>query len=108
MTEDTDRTDPWPWDQGPDVATITVRSVLEGAPILLVSHDADDHGWQFLDGAEPDVGEARVVAMDRFLHLDPSLRQIADLPPGWIATRSAPGQPWVRSPRPAEWGKRDD
>jgi hypothetical protein len=44
----------WPFDQPPDAAAITLRAVLDGAPILLVSHDADDDGWQFLDGSEVD------------------------------------------------------
>jgi len=72
----------WPFDQGPDVAAMTARRVLEGDPVLFVAHDADDHGWQFLDGREPMVEEARVVRMANMLARDPSLRDIADLPPG--------------------------
>jgi hypothetical protein len=88
----------WPFDQAPNVAAITVRAVLEGAPILHVSHDKDDHGWQFLDGREVDVEEARVVGMGEVLKLDPSLIEIADLPPGWIAWRESPSGPWNRQP----------
>ena len=103
MTGRPDPNDPWPWDQAPDVAAITHRSVLAGAPILLVSHDADDDGWQFLDGITPnDESEARIVAMARFLPLDPSLREIADLPPGWIARRVHLGAPWTRAEASAE------
>jgi hypothetical protein len=40
----TDPNEPWPWDQAPNVAALTVRSILEGAPILYVFHDADDDG----------------------------------------------------------------
>ena len=86
----------WPFDQPPEAAAITVRAVLDGAPILLVSHDADDDGWQFLDGSEVDLDEAVLISMERALGLDPSLRVIADLPPGWTAVRSAPGEPWQR------------
>ena len=38
----------WPFDQGPRVAAITTRQVLDdGLPILPVTHYADDvlHGW---------------------------------------------------------------
>jgi hypothetical protein len=34
--------------------------------------------------------------MGEVLTLDPSLREIADLPPGWIARRDSPSDPWVR------------
>jgi hypothetical protein len=92
MTDDQD----WPFDQPPDAAAITVRAVLEGAPILLVSHDADDDGWQFLDGNEVDLDQAVLISMARAVGLDPSLREVADLLPGWTAWRSAPGGPWQR------------
>jgi hypothetical protein len=90
----------WPFDQTPNTAAITVRSILEGAPVLYVSHDADDDGWQFLDGQPADVDEGRVIGMREVLSIDPSLRSIADLPPGWIAWRSSPSDPWVREPHP--------
>ena len=86
----------WPFDQPPDAVAITVRAVLEGAPILLVSHDADDDGWQFLDGNEVDLDQAVLISMARAVDLDPSLREVADLAPGWTAWRGAPGEPWQR------------
>jgi hypothetical protein len=89
-------TEEWPFDQAPNVAAITVQSVLDGAPILRVSHDADDHGWQFLDGREVAIVDGRVIGMGEVLTLDPSLREIADLPPGWIARRDSASDPWVR------------
>jgi hypothetical protein len=105
MTEDRDRTgssqnapERWPFDQGPNAAALTVSSILAGQPILYVSHDADDHGWQFLDGRPPDVDEARVISMAEALRLDGTLRQVADLPPGWVAWRRGPLEPWSRGP----------
>ena len=91
----------WPFDQPPDAAAITVRAVLDGAPILLVSHDADDDGWQFLDGRPANTAEGRVIGMREVLRIDPTLRSIADLPPGWIAWRKSRSDPWVREPHPA-------
>ena len=70
--------------------------MLDGAPILLVSHDADDDGWQFPDGSEVDIDEAVLISMADAVALDPSIREVADLPPGWTAWRSAPGKPWQR------------
>ena len=93
-------TSDWPFDQPPNAAAITVRSVLDGAPILFVSHDEDDDGWQFLDGNEVNQDEARIVGMGTAFRLDPTLADIADLPPGWIAWRDGPGMPWRRAAKP--------
>ena len=42
----------WPFSDPPNVLTFTLRSVAEKQqPILLVVHDDDDGGWQFLDGS---------------------------------------------------------
>jgi len=97
-----DPNEPWPWDQAPNAGALTVQSVLEGAPILLVSHDADDDGWQFLDGEPPDTKEGRLIGMHEVLRLDPSLRDVANLPPGWMACRDRAGGPWSREPNPRE------
>ena len=94
MSDDAD----WPFDQGPSVAAITVRSVLEGAPILHVVHDAEDGGWQFLDGNDTDAREARLIGMATALRLDPGLREIAALPEGWEARRGSLEEGW--QPRP--------
>lgn len=88
--------DDWPFDQPANVAAVTTRQVLEGAPILLVSHDLEDHGWQFLHGSGFDVDDGRVIGMGTALKMDPSLRDVADLPPGWIAERSGRSTEWVR------------
>jgi hypothetical protein len=80
---------------------LTVRSIVfEGAPILLVSHDEDDHGWQFLDGEAPRTANAAVVALSEIVELDPSVVEVADLPPGWQAVRDTKRSGWVRRRRP--------
>jgi hypothetical protein len=88
----------WPFDQPPDAAAITVQAVLDGDPILRVSHDEDDDGWQFLDGREVDISAARLISMAEAVELDPSLEEIAELPPGWIAHRESPNAAWVIEP----------
>ena len=90
----------WPFEQGPRVAAFTVRSVLEGDPILHVAHDDDDDGWQFLDGRDADMDEGRVIGMGTAVRLDPGLREVADLPSGWIAWRESPAHAWRREPHP--------
>jgi hypothetical protein len=54
----------WPFDDPPNVATITVRQIVEdSAPILLVARDAEDGGWQFLTGGRVDVADGMVVSL---------------------------------------------
>lgn len=90
----------WPFDQPRNCAAISVKSVVFGGiPILLVSHDEEDHGWQFLDGENPDPNRAVVISMEEIVKLDPSLLEIADLPPGFIARRDTPTSPWKRWPK---------
>ena len=90
----------WPFEDPPNMAVITVRQITErSAPILFVSHDADDGGWQFLSGASALEDDARVVAMRTIWMLDPSVAELFDLPLGWHAWRKSPQTPWQRSAR---------
>jgi hypothetical protein len=88
----------WPFDDAPNTAVITTRQVLEGAPVLLVSHDADDGSWQFLCGTTDDPADARLVGLGQAYTRDPTLGELADLPEGWQAWRAAPGERWERGP----------
>jgi hypothetical protein len=96
-----DEIDHWPFDQPPNCAVISLSVIVfEGAPILYVTHDADDHGWQFLSGDAARVQDAIVIALKEAVDLDPSILQLADLPPGWRARRRSPDLPWERSAHP--------
>lgn len=88
----------WLFDQPRNCAAISLRQIVtEGAPVLLVSHDENDHGWQFLDGSEtPSSADAVIVSMSRVVESDPTLFELADLPPGWRAWRESVNEPWVR------------
>jgi hypothetical protein len=91
----------WPFDDPPNTAALTTRQVLEaGAPILRVTHDAEDGGWQFLCGTSDDPVDARVVGLGRLHARDATLGEVADLPEGWVAWREHAGGPWRRAPRP--------
>ncbi|HVJ17182.1 MAG TPA: hypothetical protein VM686_17200, partial [Polyangiaceae bacterium] len=70
------------------------------APILLVVHYSDDDSWGFFSGAEFSPEQGKVIAMKSALALDPTLRTIGDLPPGWTAERSRAGGDWVRQRDP--------
>ena len=76
-----------------------MRQILDGSePILLVSHDEDDHGWQFIGISDACVEDGRLACLEHIVARDPSVLEVADLPPGWQATRRAPGCSWKRSP----------
>ena len=93
----------WPFDQPPNCATFVTRGLIEDKnPILFVSHDEDDHGWQFHDSLDAQDKDARIVCLSHVLELDPSMRDLADLPPGWVAWRRDEHSPWVREPAPPE------
>ena len=91
--------DPWPFDQPSSCAVLTTRHVLrDGQPVTHVFHDADDHGWQFHYSGDKADGDAMIVALAEICEHDPSVMELADLPPGWMATRSSAGAPWERAP----------
>ena len=85
----------WPFHEGKNRSAITTRQVLEGHPILLVSHD-EDGDWQFVCGTTDDEEDGRVVSLKEILKLDGSIAELADLPVGWEASRDTPEKPWQR------------
>ena len=94
--------DPWPFEQPRNCATFTMRQVMDGSePILLVSHDADDHGWQFIGTSDASMEDAMLVTLESIVRRDPTVLEVADLPPGWQAVRTAVGEPWTRNENPA-------
>lgn len=89
----------WAFEDPPNVATITLRRILQGtAPILVVTHDEEDGMWQFLDGEEATESDAMVVGLAEIVAHDPSVAALADLPLGWYAFRDSTQDPWERSP----------
>ncbi len=87
----------WPFRDSENTAVFTTRHVVDdGAPILRVSHDADDGSWQFHTGGTPSAKDARILALREVVELDPSVARLADLPPGWVAVRSGVGAAWER------------
>lgn len=95
----TETNDPWPFDQPRNCTSITMRQVLERVePILSVYHDADDHGWQFIGISEASVADGRVAALEAIVRMDPTVLEVADLPPGWQAIRCKVGGEWTRTP----------
>lgn len=99
---------PHGFDEDPNLGVITTSVVLAGAPILLVTHDDDDGGWQFLCGTTNDPADGRIVALRHVVERDPTVLELVDLPLGWVAHRASCDEVWIRepSPRPPSLGVR--
>jgi len=82
------------FDQLPNVACIAGRDVMAGSPVLGVVHFEDDHSWAFSGARGNGAAQGMVVAMSEVLELHPELNCLADLAPGWSATRPANGEAW--------------
>lgn len=81
----------------------TNQIMSDELPLLLVTHD-EDGDWQFVHGSETDdLANAALMHVEHVLERYPEIAELADLPPGWIATRSEPGERWQRMRRPADW-----
>lgn len=87
----------WKFHDPPNVACFTSSFVLVGSPILRVCHDYDAD-WQFHGSPDQPVDEsvARVVALSEIVGCDSSVMELYDLPYGWAAERTKPGEPWRR------------
>ncbi len=94
---------PWPFadDEFSDALT-TVQVLDDEAPVLLVSHDAEDGMWQVLCGTSNEPEDGRLTCLGCLFELDPTLAAIVDLPLGWEAYRESVGAPWQREPSPAD------
>ena len=69
---------PFPFADKPDTACFVCSHVLEGRPVLYVSHD-DDGYWQFLCGGEHSEQDARIVSLLSAYELDKGLGALAPL-----------------------------
>lgn len=88
----------WRFADPQDTVVVTLERILLGASSLaLVTHDAEDGGWQFLDGEQVFEEDGVTVLLGEMVQFDPSLLELADLPAGWYAWRAAPDQPWQRA-----------
>jgi len=100
---------PWPFQDPPSAQVFADATILrERQPIHFLSHDQEGV-WRFhdLDASYESVLAALPVNLSVVLELDPSLRAVADLAPGWVAFRLAVGDEWVRlrpnTPSPGNW-----
>lgn len=83
------------FEQSENTACFSCRHVIKGsAPILYVTHDADDGGWQFLCGGDHTEEDAMIVCMGEVVKIDPSVNELHAIPEGTGATRETRGGAW--------------
>src|SRR3954470_10962188 len=88
----------WNFADPEETEVITLDRILRGqSSILLVTHDAEDGAWQFLDGGHVFEEDGAVVSLGEMVNFDPSLAELADLPEGWYAWRPDRVRPWTRA-----------
>jgi len=90
--------DDWPFDQPRDCAVMTTRQVMnQSEPILGVYHDADDHGWQFIGASDASESNGCMISLQQAVDLDSTVVEVADISPGWFASRPDAQSPWKRN-----------
>ena len=89
----------WKFSDPEDTAVFTTIHVMKmNKPILRVIHDEGGE-WQFHSDNPVIVPDMMIVTLGQSVQSDPSLQELADLPPGWFAGRSTSDAVWVRSNR---------
>lgn len=89
--------DDWPFSEPESTEVITLDRILRGeSHVRLVTHDADDGSWQYLDGEHVFEEDARVVTLRIMTELDSTLLALVSLPCGWYAWRDSVDDAWHR------------
>lgn len=88
----------WNFVDPPNVAVFTTRKIMLGVDsITSVFHEADDGSWQFVSGEPWSTECAAILALSEIVDIDPSVVELADLPLGWRAWRTAKSDVWQRA-----------
>ena len=75
-------------------AVFTCLHIIEhNSPILYVKHD-NDGDWQFLCGDNHTTEDARVIALQEIINIDPSVSKVPNLKCGQTAVRESKESEW--------------
>jgi hypothetical protein len=87
----------WKFPDPPHTMVFLSKAVHAGVePVTYVSHELEDGAWQFLGDSMTGGEDPVIVCFHRPIDSDRSLSELADLPLGWYAERSDPGEHWIR------------
>ena len=85
----------WPFDQIETCVAVTNKDIaFDGSPILHVCHDDEDDAWQFIGLEDAKEENIALVCMAEIVKLNPSVKEVAHIPPGWHAWRANVGGKW--------------
>ncbi len=89
----------WVFADEPSLGVLSLRRiVIDKSSSVLAVFRGPDGSWQFLDGGELSEDDAAVVGLKEMVDFDPTLVQLAALPPGWSAFREEVGGAWYVEP----------
>jgi hypothetical protein len=87
----------WRFPDPPELGVFVTGPVHdEGLPVLWVVHDKDG-AWLFGNGDDFNPETASVTHLSHIVADHPDVKEVADLPRGWHARRSAIGAAWRRA-----------
>jgi hypothetical protein len=93
----------WPYDDPPNVAVFTTRSVVADKLLIkYVYHEQNDGAWQFYASANVTLDDVIIVSLAHVARTDPSVKLLADLPLGWFAYRPNAKAEWHRAPNDSD------
>ncbi len=67
--------------------------INETKPILYIKHD-DEGDWQFLCGENHTTEDARIIALQEIIDIDPSVSKVSNLKCGQTAVRERKESKW--------------
>ncbi len=93
----------WSFDQPKNCAVFTLRQIMNNeVPILVVYHDIDDDGWQFVSNIETKMEDAMLVSLEEITKIDPTVFEISTIQPGYHAWRQKIGSKWIIEKTPPD------
>lgn len=97
IKSDHERFPDWKFPDRPHTKVFLSKAVREDKEwITYVTHDLSDGAWQILGETGVESGGPELACLHQIVEKDPTLTELADLPRGWSAERTAPGEPWER------------
>jgi hypothetical protein len=94
---------PWSFDQPKNCAVITLRQIINhDVPILVVYHDIDDDGWQFMSNIETTMEDMMLVSLEEITKIDSTVFEVSTIQPGYHAWRNNVGSKWIIEQTPPE------
>jgi hypothetical protein len=85
--------------QSRNAAVFITREVSKArSRFFNVTHDADDHGWQFIGLSAGSAENERTISLLEAVRMDSSGLELSKLPVGWHAWRHGERESWIQAP----------